>query len=109
MCYLPGTNALIVGVLQAMAYLTRSLSLLVPDAASSCPCIQHPSRRQLAQTQPRWGLLQAVSPHRLPKHSEVLPLRPFCSIRAKVSAGASLPATDGEAAYPEMGACLQIP
>lgn len=109
MCYLPGTSALTAGVPRAMAYLTPSLSLLVPDAASSCPCTQHPSRRQLARTQLRHGLLRAISPHGLPKCSEILPLPPFCSIHGKVSAGTSLPAANREAVYPEMGAHLWIP
>lgn len=109
MCYLPGTNALIVGVPQAMAYLTPSLSLLVPDAASSCPCTQHPSSRQLARNQPGWGLLRDSSPHSLTKHSESLPSPPFRSAHGKVSDGASLPATDGDAVYPKIGVCLQIP
>lgn len=107
MCYLPGTNALIVGMPRAMAYLTPSLSLLVPDTASPRPCAQHPSSRQLALNQPGWGLLQAGSPC-FTKHTEILPVHPFCSTHGKVPDGASLPATDGQAVYLKMGACLQI-
>lgn len=102
MCYLPGTNALIVGAPQAMAYRTPSLCLLVPDAASSCPRTQHPSSRQLAPNQLRWGL-QAGSPRGLANLLENLPSRPLRSTQGKVSDGASLPATSGEVAYPTMG------
>lgn len=92
MCYLPGTNALSAGMLRAMAYRTPSLSLLVPDRASSCPCTHHPSGRQLALNQLGWGLPQAASLHGFTAHSEDLVLHPSCSTHNTVSDGASLPA-----------------